>query len=136
VLICRSSRLRSRITAWASAGLFQSVLSSAFAFSSSRRLTELSQSKRPPQQFKRLLDFIGHGLDFGSHSKPLNFDVVLRPDHTDSGLFRQIIPLSPRLSDQLAHRIERNGARNQHVADHKAWRSLHTELLRQRQIGP
>jgi hypothetical protein len=45
--------------------------SSALAFSSSRRRTDLSQSKMPPQQGDRLLDFVDGTLDFGAHGGPI-----------------------------------------------------------------
>ncbi|MFN7193963.1 MAG: hypothetical protein ACK5U4_21205, partial [Rhodospirillales bacterium] len=35
--------------------------------SSSRRFRARSQSKKPPQQSQRLLDFFGDGGDFGTH---------------------------------------------------------------------
>jgi hypothetical protein len=41
--------------------------SSARAFSVSRRLSETSQSKMPPQQLKRLLGLCGEFGDFGFH---------------------------------------------------------------------
>jgi hypothetical protein len=46
---------------------FQNFGSSAFAFSSSRRLRAASGSKMPPQQRQRLLDLLGDGLHFGAH---------------------------------------------------------------------
>jgi hypothetical protein len=51
----------------ASCGLFQIEASSAFAFSSSRRRTDLSQSKMPPQQGDSLLDVFDGAFDFGAH---------------------------------------------------------------------
>jgi len=65
-----SSRWRSRIIFCAAAGSFQIEESSALAFSSSRRRTDLSQSKMPPQQADRLLDFADGAFDFGSHRVP------------------------------------------------------------------
>jgi hypothetical protein len=44
---------------------------SAFAFSSSRRRMDLSQSKMPPQQGKGLLDLFNGALDLGTHAKLL-----------------------------------------------------------------
>src|SRR5215831_12310889 len=42
--------------------------SSALAFSSSRRRTDLSQSKMPPQQGDGLLDVVDGAYDFGAHA--------------------------------------------------------------------
>jgi hypothetical protein len=42
---------------------------SAFAFSSSRRRMDLSQSKMPPQQGKRLLDLGDVAFGFGKHER-------------------------------------------------------------------
>src|SRR5690606_21057836 len=62
-----SSLVRSRISACAFSGSFQRSGSSDFAFSSSRRLRAESQSKMPPQQRERLLDFISDILGLGAH---------------------------------------------------------------------
>jgi hypothetical protein len=59
--------VRSRINFWARSGSFQSAGSSLSAVSSSSRRSEVSQSKRPPQQPQRLLDLLGHILQFGAH---------------------------------------------------------------------
>jgi hypothetical protein len=64
---------RSRITFWARSGELHRSGSSEAAFSSSRRRLAVSQSKMPPQQGDRLLDFIDDGLDLGAHS----FSVLL-----------------------------------------------------------
>src|SRR3974377_1276532 len=53
--------------AWASCGLFQIVGSSALAFSSSSRRSALSQSKMPPQQVDRLLDFADRAFGLWAH---------------------------------------------------------------------
>jgi hypothetical protein len=47
--------------------LFQIAASSALAFSSSRRRTDLSQSKMPPQQVDRLLDLVDGAFGLGAH---------------------------------------------------------------------
>jgi hypothetical protein len=59
--------VRSFITALAAAASFHRLASPDRAFSSSSFFTEASQSKMPPQQFKRLLDFSDEGLGFGPH---------------------------------------------------------------------
>jgi hypothetical protein len=59
--------VRSRINAWAASASSQRVGSSTRAFSSSRRRSEGAQSKTPPQQFDRLLDFGRGGFDLSSH---------------------------------------------------------------------
>ena len=50
---------------------FQSVGSSARAFSSARRAVATSQSKMPPQQRDRLLDLLVEGVGFGGHGGQL-----------------------------------------------------------------
>src|SRR5215212_6568668 len=62
-----ASRVRSRISAWASSGLSQRVGSSTRAFSSSSLRSAGSQSKTPPEQLDRLLDVGLGGLDIQSH---------------------------------------------------------------------
>src|SRR5512138_3163669 len=62
-------RERSRLTAWAASGSFQSVGSSTRAFSSSSLRRAGSQSKTPPEQFDRLLDVGLRSLDIRSHGK-------------------------------------------------------------------
>jgi len=47
--------------------LFQIDASSARAFSSSRRRTDMSQSKMPPQQGDGLLDFFDGAFGFRTH---------------------------------------------------------------------
>jgi len=47
--------------------LFQIDASSARAFSSSRRRTDLSQSKMPPQQGDSLLDLFDGAFGLGAH---------------------------------------------------------------------
>jgi hypothetical protein len=61
-LIACSSRVRSRISACALPESDQRSGFSAAAFSSSSRRSALSQSKMPPQQRERLLDFVDQGL--------------------------------------------------------------------------
>ena len=62
-----SSAVRSCITRWARAVSFQSVGSSACAFSSARRALALSKSKMPPQQSDRPLDVLDQLFGFGAH---------------------------------------------------------------------
>ena len=62
-----SSALRSCITRWARAVSFQSLGSSACAFSSARRALALSKSKMPPQQPDRPLDIFDQLFGFGAH---------------------------------------------------------------------
>ena len=62
-----SSFWRSRISFCAAAGSFQRAGSSARAFSSSRRRSDLSQSKMPPQQGDGLLDVFDAALGFRAH---------------------------------------------------------------------
>jgi len=72
-----SSCLRSRSSACAFLASFQSDGSSESVLSSSSRLSARSQSKKPPQQHERLLDFLGDGGDFGTHGGKLRtFDVL------------------------------------------------------------
>jgi hypothetical protein len=59
--------VRSCIAFDAFCGSSQSFGSSASAFSSARRFSDFSTSKRPPQQFDRLLDFFDELLGFGAH---------------------------------------------------------------------
>ena len=62
-----SSFWRSRISFCAAVGSFQMAGSSALAFSSSRRRSDLSQSKMPPQQGDGLLDVVDAALGFRAH---------------------------------------------------------------------
>jgi len=55
------------MAARARSGSLHSAGFSASAFSSSRRLSEASQSKAPPQQFHGLLDLTDPDLDFSAH---------------------------------------------------------------------
>jgi hypothetical protein len=48
-------------------GSSQSLESSASRFSSARRRSDFSTSKRPPQQSERLLDLFDDLFDFGAH---------------------------------------------------------------------
>ena len=57
----------------ASSGSFQKSGRSESAFSSSRRFSATSQSKTPPQQFGRLLDFFDQVLDVRRHVSSLLF---------------------------------------------------------------
>jgi len=57
------------MTFWARSLEFHRLGSSAAAFSSSSRFLARSQSKMPPQQADRLLDFIDPELDFRTHVK-------------------------------------------------------------------
>jgi hypothetical protein len=50
---------------------FQSVESSASAFSSASRAFDLSKSKMPPQQSYRPLDVFDHRFDFAAHNGPI-----------------------------------------------------------------
>jgi hypothetical protein len=59
--------VRSCIAFDAFCGSSQSFGSSASAFSSARRFSDFSTSKRPPQQFNRLLDFFDEFLGFRAH---------------------------------------------------------------------
>src|SRR5437868_6228547 len=72
-----ASRVRSRITAWASDARSQSVGSSTRAFSSSSLRSAGSQSKTPPEQFDRLLDVGLGGLDIQSHG---TLRIAVAPD--------------------------------------------------------
>jgi hypothetical protein len=64
----RSSCAFSRRVACALAWSLHSDGSAAAAFSSSRRLSALSQSKMPPQQLQRLLDGGDALSDLGTHA--------------------------------------------------------------------
>jgi hypothetical protein len=55
------------MTFCAASASFQRFGSSAWAFSSARRLRAVSQSKMPPQQPDRLLGGVGEVLDLGAH---------------------------------------------------------------------
>jgi hypothetical protein len=55
------------MTFWAASASFQSVGSSACAFSSARRFWARSQSKMPPQQSDRLLGGVNERFDLGAH---------------------------------------------------------------------
>src|SRR4051812_30531412 len=64
----RSSWVFSRITDWARPLSFHRLGSFAASVSSSRRFSDVSQSKMPPQQPERLLDGLDRRLDFGAHA--------------------------------------------------------------------
>src|SRR5690625_3545591 len=64
-----SSEPRSRISFCAASASFQRLGSSERAFSSSSRLTALSQSKMPPQQGQRLPNVVHRRLDLCTHRK-------------------------------------------------------------------
>ena len=68
----RSRRLRSRMRFCAVCASFQNCGDSDLAFSSSRRRTDLSQSKMPPQQGEGLLDLGDGPFGLGAHGKHLS----------------------------------------------------------------
>src|SRR5262249_35812356 len=67
VVIIFSARVRSRINFCALCASFQRLGSSAAAFSSSRRLRRLSQSKAPPQHSEGLLELVFDTVDVYCH---------------------------------------------------------------------
>jgi hypothetical protein len=91
-----SSCLRSRSSACAFFGSFQSDGSSESALSSSSRFSARSQSKKPPQQHQRLLDFGGDGGDFGAHG--VSAPVRVRERYTKCGTALQARRFSPARS--------------------------------------
>jgi hypothetical protein len=58
-------------------GLFQRSGDSDWAFSASRRGSAVSQSKMPPQQAQRLLDFGDDLFDFHTHGISLDFETFM-----------------------------------------------------------